>query len=492
MSLSQELTDSELIQHIDLFNFPLKSGKKEYIEQLKKNFTSSRILLSNRQNDILRLRKKQDYLESVYNTLVSLRNDEKIIEDQPNTDTEKAAEGQIFFQDDMKPFNSIPFLITIVVYCKIWLFPVLGLMTPLFLVIMPYIILQNIFGVNIQWDMYVQMMKQLVLGIQGNEPWTIKHYLQALWTFVGIGQGIVQPFITSYHTSKVDEAIVKRGTAFINIHSKINKIYKEFKDLGIMKDCQLIVPEIPYDVREAVSWMNSEPLGIKIVKTIMGRITILTTLAHDNSWSPVNFSGGLKLSELCDLAIQPSKKITSSVYINGHTLLTGPNRGGKSSSLRAILQQVLLGQTFGFTKNAVGSWNPFYSVLTRLKSRDTSGKESLFEMEVRNASRMIHITRRISRNSLILIDELFHSTNPPDAEISARLFLDQLWQLPKVKSIISTHIFTLCENPPDNIKTLCCPATNNNGTIEYTYTLQSGVCRVSSVNEVLKEAGLRA
>jgi DNA mismatch repair protein MSH3 len=189
--------------------------------------------------------------------------------------------------------------------------------------------------------------------------------------------------------------------------------------------------------------------------------------------------------------IKPSKRITSDITLEGHTLLTGPNRGGKSSSLRAILQQVLLGQVFGFTKDAIGSWNPFYSVLTRLKSRDTAGKESLFEMEVRNASKMIHSMKKSSRNSLILIDELFHSTNPPDAEISARIFLEQLWKLPSVKSIISTHIFTLCENPPSNIKTLCCPAViNSNNSISYSYTLREGICTVSSVNEVLRESGL--
>lgn len=492
MDLSQELIDSELLQHIDSFQFPLEAGKDECIKQLKTRFTSSATLLRSRQNDILTLRANPRYLEATYKAIQGLKKDEKLIEIQPQTDTEKAASGQIFFETNMKPLNTVPFLITILIFCKIWIFPVLGLMTPLFLLIMPYIILQNIFGVNVQWDMYVQMMKQLVLGINGNEPWSLKHYLQVLWTVAGIGQGIVQPFITSYHTAKVDTSIVSRGTAFINIHTQVKKIYNKFKSLGLMADCHLKIPEIPYDVREVVYWMDSEPIGIKIMKTLMGRITLLTTIAHDFSWSPIGLSGELILHDLCDLAISNDRKVTSNLDIKGHTLLTGPNRGGKSSSLRAILQQVLLGQTFGFTKDAVGSWSPFYCVLTRLKSRDTSGKESLFEMEVRHASRMIHITRKLSRNSLILIDELFHSTNPPDAEISARLFLNQLWKLPKVKSIISTHIFTLCENPPDNIKTLCCPATNNNGTIEYTYTLQPGVCRVSSVNEVLKEAGLRA
>ena len=491
MNILQELTDSELVQHVPSFNLPLQAGNDEFIKQLNTKFTCSRELLNQRQSDVLLLRDSPKLLKSVYNSLVDLIESEKILGSHTITETEKAAEGQIFFQDVMKPCNSIPYLITLVVFCKIWIFPVLGLMTPLLLLISPYIILQTVFGMNIPWEMYLQMMKQLVLGINGNEPWTIKHYLQIFWTLAGLGQGIVQPFMTSYHTAKVDKAIVHRGDAFIKIHKTVSSIYSKFKRLGIMSDCPLVVPEIPTDVREVVAWMNEEPCGIKVIKTLLGRMTILVTLAIDSTWSPVQWAGDLTLSNLSDLAIHPSKRITSDVVIQGHTLLTGPNRGGKSSSLRAILQQVLLGQVFGFTKNAVGSWNPFYSVLTRLKSRDTAGKESLFEMEVRNASRMIHSMKKSSRSSLILIDELFHSTNPPDAEISARLFLDQLWVLPKVKSIISTHIFTLCEEPPSNIQTLCCPATiNDDKSISYTYTLREGVCSVSSVSEVLKEAGL--
>jgi hypothetical protein len=491
MNILQELADSELVQHISSFGLPLQAGADEFVDQLNKRFTCSRELLTRRANDVLQLRKSPKLLNSVYESLQGLSEAEKIIAMPTSSDTEKAAEGQIFFQDDMKPFNSIPFLVTAVVFFKIWIFPVLGLMTPLLLFISPYIILQSVFGMNIPWEMYIQMMKQLVLGINGNEPWTIKHYLQVFWTLASLGQGIFQPFVTSYHTAKVDKTIVRRGEAFIKIHSTVGAIYRKFKHMGLMRDCPLRLPEIPSDVREVVAWMNAEPAGIKIVKTLMGRITILTTLAIDRSWSPVVWAGELTLSNLSDLAIHPSKKITSSVSIQGHTLLTGPNRGGKSSSLRAILQQVILGQVFGFTKDAQGSWNPFYAVLTRLKSRDTAGKESLFEMEVRRASQMIHSVRSSSRTSLVLIDELFHSTNPPDAEISARIFLDQLWVLPKVKSIISTHIFSLCEDPPENIKTLCCPATvGSDNVISYTYTLREGVCSVSSVSEVLKESGL--
>jgi len=488
---SQELIDSELHNHIDSFHFPLSAGKRECWNQLQKNFTNSIPILNQRQKSILILRDSKE-LPYMCELLKDLKESETILQTIPTTETETAAEGQIFFQgNDYKLFNSIPYLVTIIVFLKIWIFPVLGLMTPILLFISPYFILQAMFGFNITWDMYVIMMKQLLFGIQGNEPWSLKHGFQALWTFVSLGQGMVQPFFTSHHTSKLDKTIVQRGEALLKLHSTLQIIHSIFKHMNIMSDCPLQIPEIPSEIREAVAWMNDEPLGMKILWTLLGRYTILITIANDDTWNPVQWRTDTSIFELntmSDLAIR--KPITSDLEIKGHCLLTGPNRGGKSSSLRAILQQVILGQTFGFTRYAMGSWCPFYKIYSRLKSHDTSGKESLFEMEVRNASRMIHSLQTFQLPALILIDELFHSTNPPDAETSAKVFLNKLWKLMHVKSIISTHIFSLCESPPDGIYTLCCPAIENEDeSIDYSYTIQEGICCVSSVKEVLREAG---
>jgi len=486
---NQELQDSELKNHIHSFGFPLEAGNKESWNQLQTQYSCSHNILQQRQQDILRLR-NSNIIEEMYTSLKDLKDSETILLQQIPSETTKAAEGQIFFQGEhTKILNSIPYLLMILVFCKIWIFPILGLMTPVLLFISPYILLQTMFKITISWEMYLKMMKQLVFGINGNEPWSLKHLAQIIWTTLGLGQGIIQPFYISHHTRILDNAIQKRGQALLKIYNTMKQIQSTFASLGVMENQPLQIPDIPTELYEAVSWMENEPLGMKILWTLLGRFTILITIASDSNWNLVEWNGPLVLNNLGDLAIQ--KPIKSDLILTGHTLLTGPNRGGKSSSLRAILQQVLLGQTFGFTYYTTGSWDPFYKVHTRLKSYDTSGKESLFEMEVRNASRMIHSLQDLQSPCLILIDELFHSTNPPDAETSARIFLDKVWKLPHIKSIISTHIFSLCENPPKNISTLCCPASeSSDGSIDYSYKLSEGICRVSSVREVLREAKL--
>jgi hypothetical protein len=418
----------------------------------------------------------------------------KLLSHKPN-ETSKVSEGQIFFQgESTKSLNLIPYCIALFVFLKVWIAPILGLMMPLVLAIMPYVVMTQVMDMQITWDMYQVLMNQMVLGLQSGESWKPKHYGQALWTLGSLGQGIVQPFITAYHTRALDTEIQGRGGACIEIYTTLKRILDESNTLHtVFQSIQL--PEPPNEPHEAVAWMQQEPIAYQRLLHILGQVSTWILLADDGRWNPVTWSNPatFELQTTYDLCISEEKAVKSSIQLKGHSLLTGPNRGGKSSSLRSIVQQVILGQTFGCTFSAKGSWYPFQLIFTRLKSRDTAGKESLFEMEVRHASRMLKMLQVRKTHSLVLVDELFHSTNPPDAEIAAKLFLNKLWSYTNVKSMISTHIFSLCSMKHTTpLQLFACPAEQNpNGSIQYSYSLVEGqVCTTSSVREVLTEAGI--
>jgi hypothetical protein len=497
MDIQHILNESELENHIEKFHFPLKAGRDEFLRMLKSPWTFSKRVLESRQEKIHLLRQNKDALLYVQESLKTLKPHEDLLLKHVSNETSKVAEGQIFFQGEAtRSLNCIPYCIMVCVFLKIWIAPLLALMMPLVLAIMPYIIMTQVMDMAISWDMYTILMKQMVLGLQNGESWRLKHYGQAIWTFGSLAQGMIQPFITAYHTSKLDSEIVKRGNAIIEIRKTL---YEVFYYMGLFSSAlsEIYIPEVPQEPHQAVAWYDSEPLGVQALWRALGKISVFTHLGLDTDWHAVEWRDTAKdtcvLENVFDLAIPEKKAVKSSACFHGHGLLTGPNRGGKSSNLRAILQQIVLGQVTGFTYKARGSWKPFGLVFTRLKSRDTSGKESLFEMEVRFASQIIKTIEKERRHTLVLIDELFHSTNPPDAETSAKLFLELLWRHNYVKSVISTHIFSLCEmSHPVPIQKFCCNASEDkNGSLEYSYALtEGGVCRVSSVREVLSEAGL--
>lgn len=490
------LADSMLEQAVDLFKFPLQCTKDQYIEQLELNCSASPNQLGARTQDILTLRQDLTFVQTQLQELYDLQAEERLLRSRIVSDTTKAAEGQIFWTGaHTRPLNSIPYLISIMVIFKIYIFPALGLLSPILLFIAPYILMRTMFdgGANMPLDVYIKLMKQLVLGIQPGQPLSMKQIGQLVWMGLSIGQGMIQPFWTAYHTSTLDKTILARANALHRIAQKIKELQTYCIERGILTKNVLTVPEIPIEPHEAAAWLDDEPLGLIIVWKLLGQISLLFTIAGDSRWKPVVWANkdDLELDNFADIAIDPRRAVRNYLCLENHAILTGPNRGGKSSNLRGILQQVLLGQTFGCTFMCNGSWKPFGYIATRLKSYDSAGKESLFEMEVRHAATILHKLQSQRTHALILIDELFHSTNPPDAETSAVLFLEQLWELNHVKSIISTHIFHLCTNPAPMVVPLCCPATlQENGSVQYTYELSPGICTTSSVQEVLEEAGM--
>jgi hypothetical protein len=495
MDFEHTLEESELLSNIDIFKFPLESSNTYFKSCLHSLFTSSTVQLKQRQDKLELLQKNINYLKKANSQFASLREYEsKVLSYKPN-ETSKVSEGQIFFQGEYtKPLNTIPYCIAIFVFLKIWIAPLFGLLMPVVLAVMPYIIMTQIMDMHITWEMYQVLMKQMVLGIQSGESWKAKHYGQALWTLGSLAQGIVQPFITAYHTRALDTEIQQRGKALIYIYDTLKSCIEECNSYcDVFKPVRL--PTVPTEPHEAVAWMTQEPLAFKQVFKILGEVSVWIQIASDESWVPVKWVKGnvFNLDTFHDLSIPAESAVRSTIQLKGHSLLTGPNRGGKSSNLRSIIQQIILGQTFGCTFLATGSWMPFQLLFTRLKSHDTAGKESLFEMEVRHASRIIKMIQTYKTHSLVLVDELFHSTNPPDAEIAAKLFLHKLWSNNHVKSIISTHIFSLCKLETSHaLQLFACPASlRKDGSIAYSYSVSEGqICTTSSVREVLREAGI--
>jgi DNA mismatch repair ATPase MutS len=134
---------------------------------------------------------------------------------------------------------------------------------------------------------------------------------------------------------------------------------------------------------------------------------------------------------------------------------------------------------------------PFDWIHTCLRLEDIPGAHSFFEREVFMAARSLKRLENDKHNGLVLIDELFHSTNPSDSNRAAKLYTNKLWSSSNCISLITTHDFDLVRNAPDKIARLCCPATaNDDGSINYTYTLCDGICEVSSVDEILLEKGV--
>jgi DNA mismatch repair ATPase MutS len=170
-----------------------------------------------------------------------------------------------------------------------------------------------------------------------------------------------------------------------------------------------------------------------------------------------------------------------------HCVITGPNKGGKSSVLRALLLNIRLAQRFGIAFATSMDLRPFDWIESGLRLADQPGSQSLFERELSFASKLLQKCADKTKVGLILYDECFHSTNPPDGQKTAELFLQNLWTHPNIGSAVSTHVFSLLEKAPVTVKKLCVPASQTPSGLVYQFALAPGICTVSSVEELYEK-----
>ena len=458
-----------------------------FLKERLQNVTSIPGILQQRTNEIMKFRKYLNENEiSIENDLQEIKAHEEVLKDYVFSET---ADAQIFFTSEhTKSLNGIPFLLAILLILKIYITPILALLTPVFMIMAPYFILRFVMNMEITWDFYVILSKQMFLGIEGNEPLSLKHYGQFVWFCISTIQTITQPFLTAINTKKMDDLVLKRGNSILEINRLSQKIKTHFDKVEIHT---FSLPELPLENRRAVAVYDEENLVRYSFGQAIGKMDMIFSIASSEKWSPVNWlrTNDTYIEDFYDLSIKNPVKNTFAV--KGHSLLTGPNRGGKSSVLRGLLQQIVLAQTIGMTLAKKFSLKPYDWIHSRLQNLDIPGHQSLFEQEVYEVANLLKTAENPNKSGLVFIDELFHSTNPPDAEFSATVFLDKLWKSNNVQSIISTHTFSIVKKSPKTIRKICVFATEDEAkNITYSYTLKDGECYVSSALDVLKEAGL--
>jgi DNA mismatch repair ATPase MutS len=323
-------------------------------------------------------------------------------------------------------------------------------------------------------------------------PFDIFQLFKSGFLLLTIGQSFLQPYWSWKHLSSIDAIIVKKSKALLHFKALYEGTVSLFKEHGYTLSPIPFAPDIT-DPRQLVAHAHLHTVYLKTARKRLGALEALVCLAKQENMVPVYWSDRpcLELTDAYDYNVPSSIRKTFDISMDqqtGHALLTGPNRGGKSTTLRSVLTSCLLAHTYGCAPASKAIMSPLNTLFVCLTPEDLPGQKSRFEREIEFTAQTLKANS--DQRHLVLLDELYHSTNPPDAEKACRIYTERLWQQQNTMSIVSTHLFDFVEQAPPTIQRLCCPATMNGDVINYSYRLTEGVCKVSSVQELLVENGL--
>ena len=444
----------------------------------------------------------------------------KALTARPSAMEEEGYSQLLFRGSHTQPLNHIPHLLAVWSVLKIFVFPALAVCIPIFTLIAPYILIKYVWKMPCTFDEYIRITKAMfigggmgaLLGQMGGGGMAMprlpeglsdqaKSFLQMAFLLVTIGQSIWQPIQGAQHTWRLQSMMLEKANAVRDFLSAFTALRHSFKELGVRTGRIPVPTEVWGDRRRLVAYCLEKPALLNVLLGMVGRWEVAYRLATCTDVCTVQWVSAdeptIWLHGICDVGISADARRPFSCRFGGgaeagrHALLTGPNRGGKSTALRAVLRNLLLAHTYGVCFAESATLTVFDWVQSCLRLEDLPGRASLFEREVAFAA--ASLARPAGSRGFVCVDELFHSTNPPDGKAAADLYLQQLWGRAGIASMISTHVFELVENAPADVQRLCCPAVAEaDGSVTYKYGLSAGICKVSSVGDILRENGMDA
>ena len=182
-----------------------------------------------------------------------------------------------------------------------------------------------------------------------------------------------------------------------------------------------------------------------------------------------------------DFTLQPSDKIS---------IITGSNMSGKSTFLRTLAINMILGYTG--TKTATTHLSmPIVNIVTYMRIKDALEENvSTFKAELNRISMILEVLKT-DKHAFIFIDEMLRGTNSKD-KLSGSIGITKKLLASDTYAMIATHDIKLAElgESDDNIANYFFDIDYKNGDLVFDYKLKQGICENFNASFLLGQLGI--
>lgn len=189
--------------------------------------------------------------------------------------------------------------------------------------------------------------------------------------------------------------------------------------------------------------------------------------------------------------LNPETAVRNDITIDNDEffIITGANMAGKSTFLRTVALQIVMGNV-GLPVVATSAIYCPIKLITSMRTTDSlTDDESYFFSELK---RLKFIVDEIKEDRyFIILDEILKGTNSTDKAKGSRKFIDKLVGA-GATGIIATHDLSLCEaaNDLSEVKNYYFDAEIIKDELFFDYTFKEGICQNMNASFLLKKMGI--
>jgi len=467
-------------------NLPSLEGSKILIERLVRHPINDRELLEKRQKalinydiDIEILKEYEDDILWIYKIAEEINENNSI---------------EILFPSSfiLSYINYIETLLDIYHIYKIFFIPITSILYPISTFVAPYIYLNRYLKMNISFSSYLEIIVQIIKMLcvsTGNFRTDLIKFI-SIFFYIGIYlYNMYQTYEVAYFLYSTKdklqnkmEGLVKFVNHSLNIMNNVPKnIIEPYFNIRATYEGILINNSMSCIYRIWKDDILKDKLS-SLLKTIYAVDVIysINNLFLEKDWSVVSYNNAETKFWDAKNPILSDAQISNPVSLGRNIIVTGPNAGGKTTYVKTILSNVILGQTLGIAYSIKSQMILYDTVNSFMRVSDVLGNRSYFEAEAEYCLNMINKAKEINANNksaLFLMDEPMHSTPPIEGMATAYAVIEYLSKLQGITLIITTHFHRLIkleEIYPEKFINLSVDAIPMNNKYHFPYKINRG------------------
>jgi DNA mismatch repair ATPase MutS len=459
-----------------------------------------------------------------------------------NKDTINELYDIVFFRlKGLRPLNNNGTALTVYNIYRIFISPVFGIIAPLIYFVIPYIIVLYKFKVKIPFKMYLRTIFHTIFNSEdtilgSGKGFKYVRIISYLFSAVFYFQGIFNSIDLAKTVNKISSVLVNNlhgAVQFLQASHELNKLlweegsmnaFVKFASMTSIGDDENVIVKLKSSAYSVFSKFGEHLKTYKYMNLPSAKYIVQKAYVVDSLLSVLRFKkenaftfseflpNGMEnatptvhLKDMVHPCIPSQFAVKNDVFLGNsdtvtskqNAIITSPNSSGKSVLIKSIMINILMAQTICISCSSSSQITPFTYITTHVNVPDSTGYESLFEAEMHRCKRNLDVLHELSvekrpKLSLIVMDEIFNSTNPVEAVAGAYAVCKRIASYHSNLLIFTTHfnyLTKLAKEPSCMFDNYRMQTEVGNGDVKFSYKLEKGVNKHLLALELLKKSG---
>jgi hypothetical protein len=251
-------------------------------------------------------------------------------------------------------------------------------------------------------------------------------------------------------------------------------------------------------LKALLKWKDNYSTELEKWIAIIGEFEALSSLANlaynnpDFVFPEINSEYKIGFSGLSHPLLNPATRVGNDThfYPQSYMILTGSNMSGKSTFLRSLGINMVLGGIGSVVCASKASIHPLPVLVSMRLSDSLADSESYFFAEIKRLKQIMDALEE--RPAFVLLDEILRGTNSDDKRNGT---IEVLKKIIAKKAIgaIATHDIEVClttNECPDILTNQCFEVEIQDNELHFDYKLRNGICKNRSATFLMQKMGV--